>query len=556
MASVMRCAAVVMVGGALSAVSARVAAQAPNIPVFSLWAMEVTDGLGGPNKCASCPTQNVPFGEVAPGDVVRVELFISNWDAQPGRGLCNGDPSIGDDRPCGKVPCLGMHCANSGLSCTANEDCVGAICVPNQCDAFPKLSAYEVTIRMQPLSSCISGHLSLYRVPCDPLDCILLSDGTCTCAHFYDQPTDCTCTDLSVAACDGATNLCGVGSSAFIESARPDFLFFGKVHDKTVEYSLDGNVIFAGSLQNSFGDAVADIGTRRHLGSMLVALSPYAGGTFGVGFVKDNDANWTLDAYSQPLDGISYQDLMLNVDFVDCFFDSDHDGVFDFGDNCTYVSNADQADCDGDALGDACDQVCAGQIEWTTFPADGAIDAREDVDSGTGLPRGIEVLGVTFACFVGITPTGDPPGSADFQVSDTSGQPVVVIAAAADDDCLLNYPVVFGQAMRPGEWTTIAISVEELYAPAMPPASAALTADVAFLPGDVDGNRVSNAGDAAALRIRLLQSGAMTPTLALAADIDRSGALTAFDLVREVDLLNGANTTQAWNGQVLPMKPN
>lgn len=35
--------------------------------------------------------------------------------------------------------------------------------------------------------------------------------------------------------------------------------------------------------------------------------------------------------------------------------DSDGDGVYDSTDNCIYVANADQADCDGDGTGDVCD---------------------------------------------------------------------------------------------------------------------------------------------------------------------------------------------------------
>ena len=39
--------------------------------------------------------------------------------------------------------------------------------------------------------------------------------------------------------------------------------------------------------------------------------------------------------------------------------DSDHDGVIDAVDNCISVPNEDQGDCDGDELGDNCDNCPA-----------------------------------------------------------------------------------------------------------------------------------------------------------------------------------------------------
>lgn len=39
----------------------------------------------------------------------------------------------------------------------------------------------------------------------------------------------------------------------------------------------------------------------------------------------------------------------------DCPLDADHDGVLDGVDNCPTVSNANQANCDGDSAGNACD---------------------------------------------------------------------------------------------------------------------------------------------------------------------------------------------------------
>lgn len=542
--------AVCIFGSAVAALRA----QVPNKPVFSIWATEVTDGMGGPNKCTSCPTQNVPQNQVDPGDVIRVELFVSGWDAEPEQGHCDGDPLLNQNGACGgAIGCPGMHCANNARSCAGELDCSGSPCIANQCQTTPRLSAYTVTITGDSLASGAAGVLAPYRIPCDPADCEFLVDGTCPCAHFYTSTSECTCAGLAASACDVTTSQCGLGASGFIEKSRGDFLFHGKNTLEAIGFSPDGGMDFTSLLLNRLADAVPDSGMKLYLGSIILEASSDADGVFSIAYWKNDGATFVVDAQTQLLDGYVYEDLRIDLSAVPDF---DHDSINNGADNCPNLANADQADCDGNAIGDACDQVCAGRIAWTTFPADGAIDAREDVDGESGLPAGLGQIDVSFACFVGIAPAGSPPGTADFQVADTSGEELMVTAATSSDDCLLAYVVMTSDLLRPGEWTTISTNVEELLASGMTPVSALLVSDVAFLPGDVDGNGVSNAGDVTVLRQRLVAGLLLTPEKALAVDIDRSGAFTAFDLVREVDLLNGANTTRAWNGETLPPKPN
>ena len=59
---------------------------------------------------------------------------------------------------------------------------------------------------------------------------------------------------------------------------------------------------------------------------------------------------------------------------------SDADGVADTGDNCPLVANPDQADRDGDRIGDACDtdHDNDGRADWDLLP--GAVHTWETVE--------------------------------------------------------------------------------------------------------------------------------------------------------------------------------
>ena len=71
----------------------------------------------------------------------------------------------------------------------------------------------------------------------------------------------------------------------------------------------------------------------------------------------------------------AYRDADLDGDGMICgvrliSVDADNDGVLDEDDNCPMVANPDQADYDGDGMGDACDQ---------DDDNDGVLDVDDDV---------------------------------------------------------------------------------------------------------------------------------------------------------------------------------
>ena len=64
--------------------------------------------------------------------------------------------------------------------------------------------------------------------------------------------------------------------------------------------------------------------------------------------------------------------------------DSDGDGTYDFQDNCPSVFNADQANLDNDAFGDACDSDIDGDgtdNAFDAFPNDSTESADSDADN-------------------------------------------------------------------------------------------------------------------------------------------------------------------------------
>src|SRR3954469_18296754 len=102
------------------------------------------------------------------------------------------------------------------------------------------------------------------------------------------------------------------------------------------------------------------------------------------------------------------------------FVDYDSDGVEDVADNCHSQWNADQADADGDSIGDACDEQP---------PPDGDGDgAPDDVDNCPTFfnPEQTDVDGDGLGDSCDENPNGPPPGGGD---SDGDGYVDV------DDNC-------------------------------------------------------------------------------------------------------------------------
>jgi hypothetical protein len=73
--------------------------------------------------------------------------------------------------------------------------------------------------------------------------------------------------------------------------------------------------------------------------------------------------------------------LLIILAFVSTFTycqDTDNDGIFDNEDNCPNISNPNQADEDGDTIGDACD-LCVGNNETGDTDKNGICNDRDPI---------------------------------------------------------------------------------------------------------------------------------------------------------------------------------
>lgn len=97
------------------------------------------------------------------------------------------------------------------------------------------------------------------------------------------------------------------------------------------------------------------------------------------------------------VDAFTFDDVTYDFEAV---ADADHDGITDADDNCPTTANADQADADGDDVGDACDADSDGDgtpnvddncpttpnADQADQDGDGLGDACDDDDDGNGIP--------------------------------------------------------------------------------------------------------------------------------------------------------------------------
>lgn len=166
-------------------------------------------------------------------------------------------------------------------------------------------------------------------------------------------------------------------------------------------------------------------------------------------------------------------------------------------------------------------------------PPDGAIDARQPSRPDGSETAGWDSLTITFdgdTCLM---------SAEDFDVVTENRLGPTATLLEVEYIPLRSVRLVLSGPIESGAWTTVTHL------------GSGATVRVGSLPGDVNGDGSTDLNDVVEL-IRDLEGQSETPLSAWQCDIDRSSKCTAADLLRLIDLLNGADGYVAWNGVSLP----
>ncbi|MBU0719077.1 MAG: hypothetical protein KJ749_12570 [Planctomycetes bacterium] len=181
-----------------------------------------------------------------------------------------------------------------------------------------------------------------------------------------------------------------------------------------------------------------------------------------------------------------------------------------------------------------CAEACA---IGASNPPSGAIDARQPnpVDNDPANPQGWQAVALTF---VSCSDTSGM-GAGDFTVTEVSGTapvPVISSVEASTNPITLH----FSSPLEPGAWTVITHN------------ASGTKVCLGYLPGDTNQDKLVATADISYLIdcINLVATCAYYQT-----DIDRSNVTNPSDILREIDLLNGAGDLGTWITQSLPVSP-
>lgn len=164
-------------------------------------------------------------------------------------------------------------------------------------------------------------------------------------------------------------------------------------------------------------------------------------------------------------------------------------------------------------------------------PPNCVIDARQPSKPDGSEPSGWQRVEISFNGDVSSLTT------ADFSVSGLGGDGVAPSIGAVEPVDLDTLRITLDDRIKPGGWTVITHEASQAHA------------TLGSLPGDVSSDRWSLPDDISYLIDCLSEHQACEEWQC---DVDRSGAWAPADILRVIDLLNGAGEFEEWNERSLP----
>lgn len=177
---------------------------------------------------------------------------------------------------------------------------------------------------------------------------------------------------------------------------------------------------------------------------------------------------------------------------------------------------------------------CTGILD--SDPPDCAVDARQTSDPSGTPAQGIESIALNLE---GPTPDEKCPSTAGldrfaFTMREVPGTGTFFPDSVTHDTPAAGWATLHFPPATPGVWTCVEFSGDETC--------------FGYLPGDADNDRTSLASDIPYLIDCIIGDETCGD---YQCDIDRSGLCGASDVLREIDLLNGATPYSQWDGQSL-----
>jgi len=226
-------------------------------------------------------------------------------------------------------------------------------------DGFPKLRGFQPEIDASGFKSALYGTLSLAKIRC-------ASDNDCP---------------IWQAQCQD-NGFCVQSASVGIDLTRPDYVFFNVISVWVVNFITRApNIIILSAIFSQL-DSVVDGGTEKYGATVLLDVSPLAGGTFTVGFEDDfsffgtgSSDDLTIPSFTPALitipsdcnaNDVPDQEDIDSGTSLDCNRNGIPDDCLNVEPDCNDNSvpddcdivRGDSQDCTGDGTPDECEPDC------------------------------------------------------------------------------------------------------------------------------------------------------------------------------------------------------